>query len=152
MIHSGKLRYTWVPDFRNERVVLIVGGEDAFQQFAALLNKLARGHVPLTVALDSETFVVANPTLPLTLNIAQRDLGMRRLGGDPLGSYLDWEISRETAARFAQLVDELARAGTPGHQYLDVVVGDALCVVVSKGEYDDGSFEPIDEDPERRST
>jgi len=76
---------------------------------------------------------------------------MRRLASGQ-DSPLAWRLSKSQASHFADLVDGVAAAQRPCHDYLDSEGRDDLVVVVSRGEYDGLEHQDFDPGQEAAST
>jgi len=137
MADAHKIAYGYIPDFKGDPVVLFAGGQQALEALAHFLESFVQGSSNVTLMLDTEPLFAAKRGTRLTLTRADSGPGMRRVGAAFSEPRFEWRISRDLAARFAQLTRAVASAVQPSHQFLDADGEDEVTVVVSKGEYDE---------------
>lgn len=131
------IRFGYFPDF-SDPTVLFWGQADDLARFAAFLRRVVsstRGEVHLA----DETLFEPADRASLVIVPSSDGLGVRRVESEPPEAAFRWLLSRELAERFSDLIEAVASAPGPAHQYLDSPDGDDAVVVVSKGEYD-GAF------------
>ncbi|HYG07311.1 MAG TPA: hypothetical protein VD865_13030 [Stenotrophomonas sp.] len=117
--------------FRVEDTVLIQGSSDDLRSFAEFLS--AWSNAPTEGYLsDIAGFDPGKIPIKIIESGNNRGRGMHFENGAE-GTCL-WTITKLQAARFSEVVAELAASLRPGHVYLDSPRGE-LAVVVSMGEY-----------------
>jgi hypothetical protein len=126
------LRFSVFEDFKGETTLLLWGDDEGIAQLHAVLAELADGRrsaaspheMPWATAIDGTRF---------KLSVAQD--GRDTMSVTSPGTYVDWQCAPENFAEFADKVAALrSSTGESAHQYLDVR-GEALQVMVSRGEY-----------------
>jgi hypothetical protein len=63
----------------------------------------------------------------------------------PQGQEFEWQRTTEGWDYLAELIDDLVRSSTPGHQYLSAYPKEDAIVVVSKGEYGDDVLQQLED-------
>jgi hypothetical protein len=69
--------------------------------------------------------------------------GLRRKPSQ-VGQEFEWKRTAEGWDYLAELIDDLVRTSTPGHQYLSAYPKEDAIVVVSKGEYGDDILKQLE--------
>jgi hypothetical protein len=120
------LRSGYFLDFVGSPKIVIWGESDGMYQLAELLRANAsRIGAP---ALDS--LVRSVDDRPIVLRAVSKPRGMI-----VSGSGFEWHLDSDTMTTFAEMIDPLAVANSPGHQFLECRVSEEICVLVSCGEY-----------------
>jgi hypothetical protein len=135
---ESKVAYGYVPRFKEDPVFLFAGDSDALHRLAQFFESLMDGPVNVTRVLDVESLFLPKQGTRLTLTITEPPTGMRRIASHAPEPRFEWRISKELATRFAELTKAVASSELPAHQYLDTDGNNAIAVMVSKGEYDEG--------------
>ena len=135
---QNRVAYGYLPSFRGDPVFLFAGDADALQRLAEFFESLVNAPVNVTRVLDVEPLFLPKQGTRLTLTLTEPavGVGMRRITSHAREPRFEWRISKDLAARFAELTKALVSSQHPAHQYLDSDAKDSVTVVVSKGEYD----------------
>lgn len=113
-------------EFKDGPKVLLWGDILGLRELASLLRASAACREPLPLDL----FVQRTDGRSILIRIVPKSEGMIAVG-----TYFEWRLDTETVAEFAEMVDVLAEAKSPVHQYLESFGGGGIPVMVSCGEY-----------------
>src|ERR1700759_2401406 len=114
------VRVKFVPEFRNQDVVLLAGDAEGFATFsAAVADALQVGSSRMHRRGRLHDFVIEDGA------------GHVELGADRAGGGLDRSKADEIAAKLQVLID----AGRPCHHYVDDMISPAPTLVLSRDEY-----------------
>jgi hypothetical protein len=121
-------RSAYFPNFKGGPKVLFWGDTKAIADLAALIRQCledfrsldltSRGH-----SVDGRAIILMPSTFPKGMQFT--------------GSRFEWFLDRETMLQFVEMLDSLAKAEGPGHQYLDTLGPEEITVMASSGEYPD---------------
>ncbi|MGO9112779.1 MAG: hypothetical protein ACLP9L_26395 [Thermoguttaceae bacterium] len=129
------LHLGYFENFKRAKTILICGDAEGLQRLADNLRPLDDVNAE-PVNLHLLPFVQVHGGVFLTAHLADRELGVRRIGP----SRFDWHHSQEGWLESAEIIEVVGR-GSGGHCYLgESPAGDAV-VMVSQGEYDEGWWE-----------
>jgi hypothetical protein len=121
-----RLRSAYFPDFKGGPKVLFWGDAAALHQLGTSLERASARSERQELAEYCD-FIDGKE---IALERAARSRGMV-----PIAGGFRWVLRGEHAARFASLINALARSNVPAHQYLVCEARGEIIVMVSSGEY-----------------
>jgi hypothetical protein len=126
------LRFGVFEGFKGATTLLIWGDDEGIAHLRAVFGEFANGRRH-AASLQEMPWATAIDGTRLNLRVARN--GDDKMSVALAGTHIDWKCSSE---HFAESADKVAALLSPacesGHQYLDTR-GEALQVMVSKGEY-----------------
>jgi hypothetical protein len=131
------------------RIMIIGPVTGAFQSLQQLFRSLSqcRKHVEIHREPFIRAFggiqLVASCTGAMFQRWEGKPQGVRRRPSD-VGPAFEWLRTEEGWDYLAELIDDLVKSTSPGHQYLSAYPREDAIVVVSKGEYGDEVLEYLD--------
>jgi hypothetical protein len=140
MMESGKVSYGYFPDHKGNAVILFSGEEVALRRLADFFDSLRKQLPSVSIIVDRQPFLSPKRGTRLTITLTDKPFGIRRVNRSSSDPNFVWGVSKELAGQFAQLTRAVATSGKPSHHYLDSGM-DEVSAVVSKGEYDEASFD-----------